>query len=77
MYKKNKAPLDVFLEGIEASSKQPLPKDIEQKVIDFIKKNPDPDDTKVHDFSETLGVDTHELEAVFYRLASKYVESLS
>jgi hypothetical protein len=49
--------------------------EIKQKVIEFLKQYPDGNipDSDVHDFSDQLGINTHELESMFYQLAAKYV----
>ena len=54
-----------------------LAKDIDEKVIAFLKEYPNPSDAVVHTFAEKEEIDVHELEKVFYRLATKYVQSLS
>jgi len=48
--------------------------DLQKKIIDFLKKNPNPDDEKVHDFAEKLGMEPDDLEAEFYKLATKHVK---
>lgn len=52
-------------------------KDKTAMVIDFLKKNPNPKDDAVHAWAEKEGLDIHDLEAIFYRLATKYVNSTS
>jgi hypothetical protein len=43
----------------------------EQKIIDFVKSNKNLDDTKFHDFVESMGIDPHEAEEVVYRYVQK------
>jgi mannose-6-phosphate isomerase-like protein (cupin superfamily) len=50
---------------------------MDEKVIAFLKENPNPSDAQVHTFAEENEVDIHDLERIFYRLATKYVQSLS
>lgn len=44
---------------------------MEIDVIKFLIKNPYPSDAKVHSFADSLGINTHKLEAIFYRLATE------
>jgi len=54
----------VKIKEIEGSDE--LPVETRSKIILFIKNNPNLDDTKFHDFVESLGVDPHEAEEVVY-----------
>ncbi len=47
---------------------------MDEKVITFLKGNPNPSDTQVHTFAKENEVDVHDLEKIFYRLATKYVQ---
>jgi len=47
---------------------------IEIDVIKFLIDNPNPADSKVHTFSDKIGIDTHKLEAIFYKLATERAE---
>lgn len=71
----NKISLKQFLRMNEDDDKgtSKLPKDIEEKVKEFLRKNPNPNDDKVHSFAKELGVNTHKLEAIFYKLATETV----
>ena len=51
-------------------------KDLEEKVILMLQKNPNPSDFVVHAWSEKNGYDTHKVEAMIYSLATKYVKSM-
>ena len=51
-------------------------KSIDDDVIAFLKENPNPSDAQVHTFAEEKDIDVHKLEAVFYRLSTKYVQQL-
>ena len=51
-------------------------KGVEDEVIAFLKETPFPSDAQVHTFAEEKEIDVHKLESVFYRLATKYVQSL-
>ena len=55
----------------EDRERKSLPEDIEKKVIAFLKKNPNPDDDKVHAFAKKMGIEPDLLEPVFYKLATK------
>ncbi len=46
------------------------------KAVDFLMSNPNPQDDAVHKFAESEGIDTHKLESVFYRLATKTAQLL-
>lgn len=48
-----------------------IPKDKEQKLIDFVKSHKNLDDDDFHKFAEKLGVDPHEAEEVIYRVLNK------
>jgi len=75
MVKKSKVPeLDTFLESLVED--QGTESDVLSSVIEFLKENPDPDDKMVHAFADKNGIDAHEIEAVFYHLASEYVKNM-
>jgi len=43
------------------------------KIIQFFQENPNPDDSKVHDFAEKNNIDTHKLESVIYMILSDFL----
>jgi len=47
--------------------------DLEGKVVEWLKGHENPDDKEVHAFADELGVSAHNLEKVFYKLASAHV----
>ena len=51
----------------EIEGKGEMKKSIEDKIIDFVKKNKNLDDSKFHGFVEKMGIDPHEAEEVIYR----------
>jgi len=46
------------------------------KVADFLMENPNPKDSAVHSLAESMGVDVHKLESIFYFLATKAAQLL-
>jgi Rps23 Pro-64 3,4-dihydroxylase Tpa1-like proline 4-hydroxylase len=56
--------------AMEKQAKVKRPK-IELDVIDFLSKNPNPPDSKVHAFAEKIKINPHDLEKVFYKLATE------
>lgn len=48
-----------------------LKKQLEDKAVEFLKKNPSPDDSEVHALADELGVDKHKFEEVIYGLLGK------
>ena len=48
----------------------------ESDVVEFLKSNPNPSDDDVHDWAEENGFDVDKLESIFYKLATKYVQSM-
>ena len=48
-------------------------KSIENKIIDFFRKNPNPLDKMVHAFANDEGIDEHKFEEIIYKLFSNYV----
>jgi len=46
---------------------------LEEKLIDFFKKNPYPEDTKVHEFAEELKIAPDKLEAAIYNILSSFL----
>jgi hypothetical protein len=48
----------------------------EDAVIEFLVDNPDPEDDDVHEWTEKHGFNTPKSEAVFYGLASRFVDFL-
>ena len=50
-----------------------MAKNNDDEVIAFLKENPNPSDDQVHDFAEKIKMDVHDLEKVFYGLATMFV----
>lgn len=48
-------------------------KSIEDKIIGFFRKNPNPSDKIVHSFANDESIDEHKFEEIIYKLFSKYV----
>jgi hypothetical protein len=48
-----------------------LKKQLEDRAIEFLKKNPHPEDSEVHALADELGVDKHRFEEVIYGLLGK------
>lgn len=46
------------------------------KVIEWFKKNPNPQDSAVHSFAKEMGYNPHALEGVIYELATKAVQGM-
>lgn len=46
---------------------------LEQEIVDFIKKNPNPTDEQVHKWAEKKGHNAHRVETTIYKLATKFV----
>jgi len=44
--------------------------DNKAKLIEFFTKNKNPEDSKVHDLADKLGIDAHELESQVYSILS-------
>lgn len=53
---------EMFTKRISSADK----KDIEKKLINFFKKNPYPEDEKVHEFANKLNVKVPDLEEIIY-----------
>ena len=49
-------------------------KELKGKIIDFLKKNPNPTDAKLHTWAEKGGYDVHRVEAIMYELATAFVK---
>jgi hypothetical protein len=47
---------------------------VEDKVLQFFKDNPNPNDDQVHELAESLGISPHDLETVIYGLLSRYMK---
>ena len=47
--------------------------DTKLKILDFLKNNPAPSDDEVHAFSDKLGIDTHDFEALIYSILGSFV----
>ena len=62
---------------IREAYSQLLVETVEDDVVAFLKKYPDGNipDVDVHALSDKMGIDTHKLESVFYKLAAKYANS--
>ena len=50
--------------------------DLSQAVIDFLKDNPNPSDSKLHSWAENNEYDIHKVEAEMYKLATLYVQGI-
>lgn len=46
---------------------------VEDKILDFLQKNPSPKDELVHDLSDELGIETDDFEAMIYSLLGSIV----
>jgi len=46
----------------------------EEEVMDWLKDNPFPDDATLHKWAEDQGVDVHQVEAIMYGFATKYMK---
>ncbi len=43
---------------------------LQDKIVNFLKNKPNPDDSHVHDFADELGISPHDLETEIYKLAT-------
>jgi hypothetical protein len=50
---------------------EPAGLDIESEIIDFLRANPNPEDSKVHAWAEEKGIEPDKLEAAIYAFATK------
>jgi hypothetical protein len=66
-----------YLSDITGSKVIVSKENIESKVVNFLIQNPNPNDKKVHEFAKEIGHNVHDLEAEFYKLASKFAKFLS
>ena len=48
---------------------------LEDKVIKWLKDNPNPSDDTLHNWAEDTGLNVHDVEAEMYKLATKFVQS--
>lgn len=48
---------------------------IEEKIFDFFKKNPNPPDEKIHGLAEKLKVNPHKFEAAIYKILSSFMSN--
>ena len=49
-------------------------KDIREKIRDFFKSNPNPQDSKVHKFAEDNGIDPDDMETHIYAMLTDYLK---
>lgn len=47
--------------------------EIDKKIFAFFTDNPEPEDSKVHEFAGTLGIDEHEFEGMIYRILGSII----
>lgn len=52
-------------------------KKMKKEIIDFFKKNPNPDDDKLHNWAKSKGYDVYKVESAVYELATKFVNILT
>lgn len=50
--------------------------DLKNKIIQFFLSNPNPVDSQIHDFADTLGISFDELENVIYKMFTSFIECL-
>lgn len=48
--------------------------ELKNKLIEFFKANPNPDDDVLHKWAEENKLDVHEVETEIYKLATLYVQ---
>lgn len=58
----------------EAAGESVDPKEISDLLISYLVENPNPSDEEVHEWAEEMGVNIHDIEAGFYRLATRFSE---
>ena len=49
--------------------------DLRMKIIDFLKKNPNPPDEKVHEFADSLGIEHDKLESEIYAILTTMLKT--
>lgn len=47
--------------------------EIKKEILKFFKENPKPDDSKIHDLSDKLDIDTHEFEGNVYEILGSFI----
>lgn len=63
----------VEMENEAKKDKAPKAKCSINHVIEFLKNNPNPDDKTLHNWAEKNAYNVHNVEALMYQLATKYV----
>lgn len=63
----------IFNSGEEEGDGEEVNEDVDQRIVDFLKENPEPTDDQVHALADELGIETDELEAEFYKIAGAAV----
>ncbi len=75
--KKQSEPI-ILMENIELLEAKILSEDngtdIKDEITKFFLANPNPDDSKVHELADNLGIDPHELESNIYALLSSLLK---
>lgn len=46
---------------------------VERKIFAFFRDNPEPEDSKVHEFAKSLGIDEHEFEGMIYKILGSFL----
>ena len=59
--------------SIFTEAKTKLDLELANKILEWLMKNPYPEDSDFHKFSEDIGVDTHKLEAQAYAILSDII----
>ena len=49
-------------------------KELEEEILGFLQDNPNPPDSKVHEWAESNGYAVDDVEHEFYKLATKYAQ---
>jgi hypothetical protein len=60
--------LSMGAKGDEEEEPSKQDKDIEKKITDFLKENPNPEDEAIHGLAKILNINKHEFEEIIYRM---------
>lgn len=64
---------DIVLEQVLAEQENTKDSDLQNEIIKWFTENPYPDDSQIHKFAESKGIDSHEFEKQIYGILSSFL----
>jgi len=67
----------LLIEGmIEQSVEEELSREIQVKIKNFFRENPEPSDDEVHAFADEMGINRHKFEEQIYAMLGHFINNV-